>query len=113
MVEQMIDKNLWLYRNRAIMETFPIDAWQYRIFDYADRETYIPLTDWADYTDTITFCDHKTCMMKTVFTPKKPQKHQSAYLELRLPCIVPFAISSANSFATSSDIPFSKYFSVS
>jgi alpha-mannosidase len=86
MVEQMIDKNLWLYRNRAIMETFPIDAWQYRIFDYADRETYIPLTDWADYTDTITFCDHKTCMMKTVFTPKKPQEHQSAYLELRLPC---------------------------
>ena len=67
MVEAMIDKNLWLYRNRAITESISLDSWQYRILDYTDRETYIPLTDWADYTDTSTFCDHKTCMMKTAF----------------------------------------------
>ncbi|MBR5507451.1 MAG: hypothetical protein IKV88_05335, partial [Clostridia bacterium] len=85
MVEQMIDKNLWLYRNRAVMEKHPIGAWQYRILDYTDRETYIPLTEWADYNDSVTFCDHKTCMMKTVFTPKRPLSHQVAYLELKVP----------------------------
>ena len=85
MVEAMIDKNLWLYRNRAIMENISLDNWQYRILDYTDRETYSPLTDWAEYTDTTTFCDHKTCMMKTTFTPQKPLPHQIAYLDLKLP----------------------------
>lgn len=85
MVEAMIDKNLWLYRNRAIVLTEPLDNWQYRILDYTDRETYIPLTDWADYNDNVTFCDHKTCMLKTTFTPKKPLADQVAYLELKVP----------------------------
>ncbi len=86
MVEAMIDKNLLLYRNRAIVLTEPLDKWQYRILDYTDRETYIPLTDWADYNDNVTFCDHKTCMMKTTFTPNKPLADQVAYLELKVPC---------------------------
>ena len=85
MVEQMIDKNLLLYRSKAIVEAFPLDGWQYRIFEYEDRETYTPLTEWADYSDNVLFCDNKTCMMKTVFTPKKPMEHEVAYLELRLP----------------------------
>ena len=85
MVEAMIDKNLWLFRNRAVLEKQPIDGWQYSILDYTDRETYIPVTDWAPYTDVSTFSDRKTCMMKTVFTPKKPLDHQRAYLELKVP----------------------------
>ena len=85
MVNAMIDKNLLLFRNRAIVESVPVDGWQYRILDYTDRETYIPLTDWADFDDTVTFRDHKTCMMKTVFTPKKPLDNEVAYLELKLP----------------------------
>ena len=85
MVEQMIDKNLCLYRSKAIVEAFPLENWQYRIFEYEDRESYTPLTDWADYSDNVLFCDNKTCMMKTVFTPKKPTEGQVAYLELRLP----------------------------
>ena len=85
MVEQMIDKNLWLYRQMQIVKAFPLNNWQYRIFDYTDRETYIPLTEWADYNDNVLFCDTKTCMMKTVFTPENPQPHQVSYLELRLP----------------------------
>ena len=85
MVNAMIDKNLWLFRNRAITAAQPIGGWQYRILDYTDRETYIPLTDWADFDDTVTFRDHKTCMMKTVFTPSRPLEHQVAYLELKLP----------------------------
>ena len=85
MVNAMIDKNLLLFRNRAVVEAVPVDGWQYRILDYTDRETYIPLTDWADFDETVTFRDHKTCMMKTVFTPKKPLAHQIAYLDLRLP----------------------------
>ena len=85
MVEPMIDKNLWLYRNKAIMYTAPLDSWQYRILDYTDRETYIPITDWAEYTDTVVFGDHKTCMMKTTFTPKRPLDNQVAYLDLKVP----------------------------
>ena len=85
MVNAMIDKNLMLFRNRAIVEAVPVDGWQYRILDYTDRETYIPVTDWADYDDTVTFSDRKTCMMKTSFTPKKPLSHEVSYLDLRLP----------------------------
>lgn len=85
MVNAMIDKNLWLYRNRAILSSRPIEAWQYKILDYTDRETYIPVTDWAEYKDGITFEDHKTCMMKAVFTPEKPLENQIAYLELKVP----------------------------
>ncbi len=85
MVEAMIDKNLWLYRNRAILNAQALEGWQYRILDYTDRETYVPVTDWTEYKDGVTFADHKTCMMKTRFTPTKPLKNQEAYLELKLP----------------------------
>ena len=85
MVNAIIDKNLRLYRNKAIMSAQPLDKWQYRILDYTDRETYIPVTDWADYTDGITFEDHKTCVMKTALTPKRPVEGQIAYLELKVP----------------------------
>ncbi len=85
MVRSIIEKNLWLYRNRAIADRQPIGAWQYKILDYTDRETYIPLSDWADFTDSVVFNDRKTCMMKTVFTPKRPTETQEAYLELRIP----------------------------
>ena len=85
MVEAMIDKNLLLYRNRAIKETHPLDKWQYKILDYTDRETYIPITDWADYCEGITFTDHKTCVMKTSFTPRKPLPDEEAYLNLQIP----------------------------
>ncbi|MBR0536297.1 MAG: alpha-mannosidase [Clostridia bacterium] len=85
MVEAMIDKNLLLYRNRAIKETHPLDKWQYKILDYTDRETYIPITDWADYSEGVTFKDHKTCVMKTSFTPRKPLPTEEAYLNLQIP----------------------------
>lgn len=85
MVEAMIDKNLWLYRTKAVLEAQPISGWQYKTLDYTDRETYIPLTDWAEYTESTLFCDHKTCIMKTAFTPKKPLETQVAYLDLKLP----------------------------
>ena len=85
MVEAMIDKNLWLYRKRAILNRYPLENWQYRILDYTDRETYIPLTDWSEYNSSVTFTDHKTCMMKTSFVPVKPLDDQDAYLELQVP----------------------------
>ena len=85
MVDAIIEKNLRLYRDKAVLQTQPVDGWMYRIMEYADRETYVPLTDWAEYTDAVLFANHKTCMMKTVFTPRKPADHQEAYLSLRLP----------------------------
>lgn len=85
MVNAIIDKNLRLYRSRAIVLSQPIDAWQFRILDYTDRETYIPITDWADFADNVTFKDRKTCMMRTTFTPVKPLDNQEAYLDLKVP----------------------------
>lgn len=85
MVNAIIEKNLKLYRSKAVMYTQPIDGWKYRILDYTDRETYSPVTDWAEYTDSVLFNTYKTCMMKTVFTPKKPLDNEESYLELILP----------------------------
>lgn len=85
MVEAIIRKNLGLYRSKAVISTVPVENWKYKILEYPDRETYIPVTDWADYTDTVTFNTYKTCMMKTVFAPEKPLDNQEAYLELLIP----------------------------
>ncbi len=85
MVDAIIQKNLRLYRSKAVVFSTPIDGWKYRITEYADRETYIPLTDWADYTDSVTFNTYKTCVMKTTFTPRKPLGNEEAYLQLCLP----------------------------
>ena len=85
MVNAIIEKNLGLYRDKAIMSSQTINGWKYRILDYTDRETYIPITDWADYTDIVTFNTYKTCVMKTTFTPKKPLDNEMSYLELIIP----------------------------
>lgn len=85
MVDAIISKNLRLYRSRSIMNAESIDGWQYKILKYTDRETYEQVTDWADYTDSVTFETYKTCMMRTVFTPEKPNDEEDAYLELILP----------------------------
>lgn len=85
MVEAIIQKNLRLYRNKMVVYSVPVEGWKYKILEYTDRETYIPVTDWADYTDSVTFRTYKTCMMKTVFTPRRPAENEEAYLELRLP----------------------------
>ena len=85
MVEAIIRKNLALYRAKAVVGTQPIGGWTYRILEYTDKETYIPLTDWADYTDTTVFGTRKTCVLRTVFVPQRPLPQQDAYLELKLP----------------------------
>ena len=85
MVDAIIKKNLRLYRSKAIIQDIPVTGWSYCISDYTDRETYVSVSDWADYTDSVTFNTYKTCFMKTRFTPVKPLDGQETYLELIIP----------------------------
>ncbi len=85
MVDAIITKNLRMYRSRAILKSEPINNWQYKILEYTDKETYEQVTDWADYTDSVTFKTYKTCMMRAVYTPSKPRDTEESFLELVLP----------------------------
>ena len=85
MVNAIIEKNLRLFKNKAVLQSLPVKGWKYRILDYIDKETYIPVSDWADYTDDVEFYTYKTCIMKTVFTPERPPENHEAYFEFKLP----------------------------
>lgn len=85
MVDAIIDKNLYLYKQRARLASQTIDGWKYKLLDYSDRETYTTLKDRDEYTDSSTFSDRQTCIMETSFTPAKPLEGQEVYLDLRIP----------------------------
>ncbi len=85
MVEAIIRKNLKLYKSHSVMYSEPVTNWMYQILKYNERETYELVSDWAEYTDSVTFETYKTCKMRTVFTPRKPQEHEESYFEFRLP----------------------------
>ena len=82
MVNAVIEKNLNLFRERATVFSAPVDAWEYRLAEYREREDYAFLTDWAPLRDTDVFSTAETFFGRTSFIPVPPADGQTAYLEL-------------------------------
>lgn len=82
MVQAVIERNLNLFRSRAVVSADPTGTWEYRIADFREREDYAMLTEWTALDSTVTFHTSKTFFGRMTFVPTAPAEGQTAFLEL-------------------------------
>ena len=85
MTEAVIDRNLNMFRNRAVVSAVNTGKWEYRIGEYREREDYVMLTDWEAMPDGMAFNTSKTFFGRMKFTLRRRRKDRPPILNFAPP----------------------------
>lgn len=82
MMDAFVEKNLKMFRERAVLSSRPTGSWEYRLAMYRERENYEMLGDWQPLPEGFMFHTTQTFFGRMRFTPVAPRTGQTAYLKL-------------------------------